>query len=201
VGVGVTVGPPLHDTPLSAKSVGAPFDPDHVPWNPNDVVAPAARSPFHAAFVAVATAPDCVTVELHACVTFWPDGQVQVSDQPRTACAGVSLTSAVNPPGHELVVHATWHAPAACAVTPTTTPAAATPTTATAARAARQRARVVEIRMGGVLSAGRRWRRPTSPACDGCPRRLVPGSVPSRAGSAEPPQTLHLTPEPAPVRS
>jgi hypothetical protein len=46
VPVGVGDGdPPLHATPLTAKSAGMSFEPENVAWNPKLTVPPAATDP------------------------------------------------------------------------------------------------------------------------------------------------------------
>jgi len=90
--------------PLSANDDGTGLLPDHDPLNPNDVLAPVARPPLYDTFLAVTTAPLCVVVAFHACVTLWPAPNAQVSVQPVTASPRlVTLTSAPKPPPHELV--------------------------------------------------------------------------------------------------
>ncbi|GAA3293227.1 hypothetical protein GCM10020218_069800 [Dactylosporangium vinaceum] len=55
--------------------------------------------------VAVAAAPDWVTVAFHAWVTVWPPGNVHVNRQPFTGSPRlVTSTFAPKPPGHWLVI-------------------------------------------------------------------------------------------------
>ena len=65
--------------------------------------APVPRLPFHDAFAAVTSAPDCVQVALHPCVTRWLPGNVNFSVQPDTASPRlVIFTAAPNPPPPQL---------------------------------------------------------------------------------------------------
>ncbi len=90
--------------PLSANDDGAPLVPLCEPLNPNCVLPPAGIEPFQAAFLTVTAEPDCVVTELHAWVTAWPFGKLNVRVQPLIALDDVffTVTFAVNPVFHWL---------------------------------------------------------------------------------------------------
>jgi hypothetical protein len=90
--------------PLRLNELGAVFVPVCEPLNPNCWLPPAGIEPFQAAFFTVTAEPDCVVTELHAWVTVWPDGKLNVSVQPLIAVDDVffTVTFAVKPVFHWL---------------------------------------------------------------------------------------------------
>jgi len=66
---------------LSAKPLGVPAVPPCDALKPISAVPPAARLPFHAAFVTVTAVPDWDHVPPQPCVTLTPAGAVNVSLQ------------------------------------------------------------------------------------------------------------------------
>src|SRR5687767_16035739 len=103
--VDVTVVP-VHGVPLSAKSVGAGFEPVHEPLKPNPALAPVPRRPFQLTLSTWTRAPDWLTVPFQSWVTFWPAANDHVSRQLATGSPRlVTLAFAPKPPDHWLV---TW---------------------------------------------------------------------------------------------
>jgi len=91
-----------------------PLVPGCAPLKPNVWLCPGAIEPFQGALVTVTCAPCCVTVELQACVTLCPDGNVNVRRQPSTGVADRlrTITFAVNPVFQVLAPYVTLHVPA-----------------------------------------------------------------------------------------
>ena len=102
--------------PSRVTTDGGGFVPRWDPLNPICTVPPAGTSPFHGAFVAVASAPVWVTVLLHACVTCCPAGKVQRRVQPRSARSVRIVRLAVKPVFHVFVTQVTEHPPAGVGV-------------------------------------------------------------------------------------
>lgn len=94
-----SAGPPVESH--WQLTTGAPFvELFQEPMKPQEVEAPVARDPFHAAFRAVTVEPDWLTSAPHAWVTVCPFAKVSVTVQLESGCSAVTSTLPWNPPGH-----------------------------------------------------------------------------------------------------